>query len=71
MYILYSNPNPRFFGGAWWPAGAGYHPWVDSPLSAEKGLAAMLPIMPHAVGVSRRARHVNRLPGPVRRAVSP
>ena len=33
-------------------------PWVDSPLSAGKGLAAMLPIMLHAVGVSRRARHV-------------
>ena len=33
-------------------------PWVDSPLSARKWLAAMLPIMLHAVGVSRRAWHV-------------
>ena len=37
---------------------AGCPPWVDSPLSAEKGLAAMLPIMSHAaVGVSHRTRH--------------
>ena len=38
---------------------AGWLPWVDSPLSAEKGLAAMLPIISHAaVGVSHRTRHV-------------
>ena len=33
-------------------------PWVDSPISAGKGLTAMLPTMLHAVGVSGRARHV-------------